>query len=91
MGRMKSVINQLRMRFLRPRLIKRWGRAELVCWPDGRLRLHGGSPADRQAALEWISLFAHETIPVNTPAPWQQILTQNQPAADPPPQPAPAR
>jgi hypothetical protein len=53
--------------------------------------LHGGSPADRQAALEWISLFAHETIPVNTPAPWQQILTQNQPAADPPPQPAPTR
>ncbi|MCX7866120.1 MAG: hypothetical protein N2438_03205 [Limisphaera sp.] len=45
-----------------PRVIACWGTAKLVREPDGRYRLHGGTPADRQAALEWISFFLHEAL-----------------------------
>lgn len=50
-----------------PRVIACWGTARLVREPDGRYRLHGGTPADRQAALEWISLFLHEALPDGEP------------------------
>ncbi len=44
----------------RGELIAGWGEAELVRHLDGRYELRGGTPEDRQAAREWISLFFHE-------------------------------
>ena len=41
-------------------LIASWGDAELIRRSDGRYELRGGTPDDRQAAREWISLFYHE-------------------------------
>ncbi len=39
-----------------------WGRAELVRNLDGRYELRGGTPEERQAAREWMSLFLHEAV-----------------------------
>jgi hypothetical protein len=44
----------------RGELIAGWGEAELVRHLDGRNELRGGTPEDRQAAREWISMFLHE-------------------------------
>ena len=46
----------------RRKLIRRFGRAELVRLPNGQYELLGGTPADRAAAFEWTSLFAHEIV-----------------------------
>lgn len=40
--------------------IAAWGEAELIRHLDGRYGLRGGTPEDRQAAREWISMFLHE-------------------------------
>ena len=44
----------------RGELIAGWGEAELVRHLDGRYELRGGTPEDRQAAREWISMFLHQ-------------------------------
>ena len=44
----------------RGELIASWGDAELVRHFDGRYELRGGTPEDRQAAREWISMFLHQ-------------------------------
>jgi hypothetical protein len=44
----------------RGELIAGWGEAELIRYLDGRYELRGGTPEDRQAAREWISMFFHE-------------------------------
>jgi hypothetical protein len=50
---------------LRPQheVVASFGGAELVRTPDGKTELRGGTEADRQAAMEWISLFWHEASP----------------------------
>ena len=40
-----------------------FGDARLVKLVCGRLELRGGTPNDRVAAKEWISLFMHEAVP----------------------------
>jgi hypothetical protein len=52
------VLEYLRLR--RGRLIANWGAAKLVRHLNGRYELRGGTPEDRQAAREWVSLFLHE-------------------------------
>lgn len=44
-------------------LIARFGAARLTKDRKGIVELQGGSASDRQAALEWISLFFHEAVP----------------------------
>ena len=44
-------------------LIARFGMARLTRDRKGIVELEGGSPSDRQAALEWISLLFHEAAP----------------------------
>ncbi|MGA4645235.1 hypothetical protein [Limisphaera sp. 4302-co] len=90
---MKSILREIWVRIRPPRTLFRWGEAELVRWPDGRLRLHGGTDADRQAALEWASLFAHEVIPVKTPAPRpaRRQTTATLPRPWPSPSPSPSQ
>lgn len=39
-----------------------FGDARLVKYPDGKIKLLGGSLADHAAAREWCSLFLHEAI-----------------------------
>jgi hypothetical protein len=46
----------------RPQLIRRFGAARLVKLPNGQHELLGGTRADRAAAFEWVSLFAHEIV-----------------------------
>ena len=46
----------------RRRLIRRFGQAELIRLPNGQHQLLGGTAADRAAAFEWTSLFAHEIV-----------------------------
>ncbi len=46
----------------RRKLIRRFGRAELVRLSNGQHELLGGTAADRAAAFEWTSLFAHEIV-----------------------------
>jgi len=43
-------------------IIASWGQAKPVRRPDGRLEPEGGSPDDRVAAREWMSLFCHEAV-----------------------------
>ena len=45
------------------KLIARFGAARLTRDRKGIVELQGGSASDRQAALEWISLFFHEAAP----------------------------
>jgi len=47
---------------LYPQVIQRFGAAKLVQLPNGQHQLIGGSAADRTAALDWASLFAHEIV-----------------------------
>jgi len=46
----------------RRQLVRRFGRAELIRLPNGQHELIGGTDADRAAAFEWTSLFAHEIV-----------------------------
>jgi hypothetical protein len=46
----------------RIKLIRQFGQAKLVKLPNGQHELIGGTDADRTAAFEWVSLFAHEIV-----------------------------
>ena len=46
----------------RSRLIRQFGQARLVRLPNGQHELIGGTDADRAAAYEWSSMFAHEIV-----------------------------
>lgn len=46
----------------RGKRIANWGDAELLHQLNGRYELRGGSPEERQAAREWISMFMHEAV-----------------------------
>ncbi|HEX7653710.1 MAG TPA: hypothetical protein VF607_09395 [Verrucomicrobiae bacterium] len=46
----------------RTRHIRQFGAARLVKHPNGQHELLGGTDADRVAAFEWVSLFAHEIV-----------------------------
>jgi hypothetical protein len=56
--KLKHIIPQL----IRSRRIRQFGHARLVRLPDGQHQLIGGSDADRAAAFEWATLFAHEIV-----------------------------
>jgi hypothetical protein len=56
--KLKNLIPQ---RFRR-RLVRQFGQARLVKLPNGQHELIGGTDADRIAAFEWVSLFAHEIV-----------------------------
>jgi len=43
-------------------LIACFGGARLFERPDGRAELRGGNAAQRLEAIEWLSLFEHETV-----------------------------
>ena len=43
-------------------LVRQFGEASLVRLPNGQHELIGGTNADRTAAFEWTSLFAHEIV-----------------------------
>ena len=44
------------------KIIQRFGQAKLVKLPNGQHELLGGTDADRAAAFEWSTLFAHEIV-----------------------------
>lgn len=46
----------------RRQVIRRFGNAKLLRQANGQHELIGGTNADRQAAFEWVSLFAHEIV-----------------------------
>jgi hypothetical protein len=46
----------------RRQVIRQFGSAKLLRQSNGEHELIGGTDADRQAALEWVSLFAHEIV-----------------------------
>jgi hypothetical protein len=46
----------------RAKIIRQFGVAKLVKLSNGQHELIGGSNADRTAAFEWVSLFAHEIV-----------------------------
>ena len=56
--KLKNIIPQSHRR----QLIRQFGAASLVRLPHGQHELIGGSAADRTAAFEWTSLFAHEIV-----------------------------
>jgi hypothetical protein len=56
--KLKNIIPQ---RF-RNRLVRQFGQAKLIRLPTGQHELIGGTDADRAAAFEWSSLFAHEIV-----------------------------
>jgi hypothetical protein len=43
-------------------LVRQFGEARLVRQRNGEHELIGGTAADRAAAFEWVSLFAHEIV-----------------------------
>ena len=53
--------NIIPLRF-RSRLVRQFGDARLIRRPNGQHELVGGTDADRIAAFEWVSLFAHEIV-----------------------------
>ena len=60
--RMKTIYILEYLNRQRGELIASWGDAELVRHLNGRYELRGGTPEDRQAAREWMSLFLHEAV-----------------------------
>ena len=44
------------------RVVRRFGQAKLIKLANGEHELIGGSDADRAAAFEWATLFAHEIV-----------------------------
>ena len=53
--------NMIPLRY-RTKIIQQFGQAKLVKLPNGQHELWGGTDADRTAAFEWASLFAHEIV-----------------------------
>jgi hypothetical protein len=52
------------IRPMEEQLVASFGDARLVRQLDGgKMELKGGTPEDRTAAKEWISLFMHEAVP----------------------------
>ncbi|MGA2245368.1 MAG: hypothetical protein ABSH48_10240 [Verrucomicrobiota bacterium] len=43
-------------------IVRQFGSARLVRQRNGQHELIGGTAADRTAACEWVSLFAHEIV-----------------------------
>jgi hypothetical protein len=60
-GGVMKLKNLIPQRYRR-QLVRRFGRAELVRLANGQYELIGGTDADRAAAFEWTSLFAHEIV-----------------------------
>ena len=56
--KLKNLIPQQR----RQQVIQQFGQAKLVKLPNGQHELLGGTDADRAAAFEWSTLFAHEIV-----------------------------
>ncbi len=59
-------MKSMNLDWLRPaeeQLVASFGDAKLVRRLDGRMELKGGTPDDRTAAKEWISLFLQEAVP----------------------------
>ena len=56
--KLKNLIPQRR----RQQLVQQFGQAKLVKLPNGQHELLGGTDADRTAAFEWSTLFAHEIV-----------------------------
>lgn len=56
--KLKNLIPQC----FRRNLVRQFGQAKLVKLPNGQHELIGGTDADRSAAFEWASLFAHEIV-----------------------------
>lgn len=46
----------------RGQVVRQFGQARLIRLAQGEHELVGGSDADRAAAFEWASLFAHEIV-----------------------------
>lgn len=46
----------------RKQVVRQFGDAKVVRLPNGQHELLGGTDADRSAAFEWSSLFAHEIV-----------------------------
>jgi hypothetical protein len=46
----------------RSQVVRQFGDAKLIRRPNGQHELVGGTDADRAAAFEWSSLFAHEIV-----------------------------
>ena len=56
-----TFINLILQRY-RTKLIRQFGNASLIRRANGQHHLIGGTDADRNAAREWVSLFAHEIV-----------------------------
>ena len=56
--KLKNIIPQRH----RQQVIQQFGDARLVRLSNGRHELIGGSEANRTAAFEWVTLFAHEIV-----------------------------
>jgi len=46
----------------RRQIVRQFGDAQLIRQPNSQHTLVGGTDADRAAAFEWSSLFAHEIV-----------------------------
>lgn len=46
----------------RTKLIRQFGTARLIRRANGQHELIGGTAEDRNAAFEWVALFAHEIV-----------------------------
>jgi hypothetical protein len=55
-------LNNLVPKRYRKQVVRQFGEAKLVRLHNGQHELVGGTDADRSAALEWVSLFAHEIV-----------------------------
>ncbi|MEJ0091321.1 MAG: hypothetical protein WDM80_16445 [Limisphaerales bacterium] len=53
--------NLIPQRFRR-QFVRQFGQAKLIKLPNGQHELIGGTDADRIAAFEWVSVFAHEIV-----------------------------
>ena len=56
--KLKNIIPQ-RCRY---QIVRQFGAAKLIRWPNGQHELVGGTDTDRANALEWSSFFAHEIV-----------------------------
>ena len=56
-----KLINLIPQRY-RNHIVRQFGDAKLIRRPNGQHELVGGTDADRAAAYEWTSLFAHEIV-----------------------------
>src|ERR1035437_7928734 len=55
-------LNNLIPKCYRNQVVRQFGDAKLIRQPNGQHELVGGTDADRTAAFEWSSLFAHEIV-----------------------------